>query len=85
LQYWEDINTYCKTDIAYTAVANVETMEKKDYMATYFIAETLKYFYLIFSYDRGEFDFDNVIFNTEAHPFYRDRIDKEEAKMRLGF
>jgi len=85
LQYWNDINEYCKTDIAYTAVANVETMEKKDYMATYFIAETLKYFYLIFSHDGGGFDFNNVIFNTEAHPFYRDRIDPEHAKSRLGF
>lgn len=85
LQYWDDINTYCKTDIAYTAVANVETMEKKDYMATYFIAETLKYFYLIFSYNSGEFDFDTIIFNTEAHPFYRDRIDKELASQYLGF
>ena len=60
-------------------------MEQKDYMATYFIAETLKYFYLIFSYEDKTFDFDDHIFNTEAHPFKRSMVDKEEARIRLGF
>jgi len=84
-QYWSDILKYCKTDLAFTAVENVETMEKRDYMATYFIAETLKYFYLIFSYDDDTFDFNDHIFNTEAHPFKRSKVDKEEAQIRLGF
>jgi hypothetical protein len=84
-QYWKDILKYCRTDLAFTAVKNVETMEQKDYLATYFFAETLKYFYLIFSYDDGTFDFDDHIFNTEAHPFKRSGIDKEKAAVRLGF
>lgn len=84
-QYWADILKYCRTDLAFTAVENVETMEQKDYMATYFFAETLKYFYLIFSYEDETFDFDDYIFNTEAHPFKRSGIDKEAAAVRLGF
>ena len=54
-------------------------------MATSFIAETLKYFYLIFSHDQGTFNFDDHVFNTEAHPFRRSAIDKELARERLGF
>jgi mannosyl-oligosaccharide alpha-1,2-mannosidase len=32
------------------------------------MAETLKYFYLIFS-DPGTISLDDYVFNTEAHPF----------------
>jgi hypothetical protein len=66
-------------------VANVETMEQKDYMPTFFFAETLKYFYLTFSHHQMQFDFNDHIFNTEAHPFTRSKFNKEEAKTRLGF
>lgn len=83
--YWADIMKYCRTDIAFTALENVVSKGKRDYMATYFIAETLKYFFLIFSYDNGTFDFDDHIFNTEAHPFNRSRVDHAEAALRLGF
>jgi hypothetical protein len=38
-------------------------------MPSYFLAETLKYFYLLFSEE--PFDFDRVVFNTEAHPLSR--------------
>ena len=84
-KYWQDIKTHCRTDIAFTSIEDVTTMEQRDYMATYFIAETLKYFYLIFSYEQGIFDFEDYIFNTEAHPFKRSHIDKSEAAKRLGF
>jgi len=84
IKYWNDILIYCKTEIAFTAIENVETMEKRDYMATYFFAETMKYFYLLFSEPEG-FDFDNHIFTTEAHTFRKDQFDKELIKERLGF
>ena len=35
-------------------------------MHSFFLAETLKYLYLLF--DPGAMDFDAVTFNTEAHP-----------------
>jgi len=84
-KFWSDIKQYCKTDIAFTSVKDVQTMEKKDYMPTFFFAETLKYLYLTFSYDQIPFEFDNHIFNTEAHQFKRSHFDKQEAKVRLGF
>jgi len=83
-QYWSDILKYCKNDVAFSSIANVETMEKKDYMATFFFAETMKYFYLTFNIENGEFNLEDYIFNTEAHPFKKASFDQEEAKIRLG-
>ncbi|PLX02691.1 MAG: glycoside hydrolase family 47 [Marinilabiliales bacterium] len=84
-QYWADIKKYCRTDIAYTSIKNVETMEKKDYMPTFFFAETLKYLYLTFTSHNTEYQFNDYTFNTEAHPFKREHFDKEKAKIYLGF
>lgn len=53
---------------AYTTLKNVETKEQGDLMPSYFLAETLKYLYLLFA-PRETLDFDGVVFNTEAHPF----------------
>jgi mannosidase alpha-like ER degradation enhancer 2 len=39
-------------------------------MPSYFLAETLKYLYLLFAPDEA-LDLDTVVFNTEAHPFRR--------------
>jgi Glycosyl hydrolase family 47 len=83
--FWSDVKKYCRTEIAFTSIANVETMEQKDYMPTFFFAETLKYFYLTFSQHQKGFVFDEFVFNTEAHQFKRSTFDKEEAKIRLGF
>ncbi|MCB2222294.1 MAG: glycoside hydrolase family 47 protein [Bacteroidetes bacterium] len=82
--YWNDILSYCKNDVAFNAIENVETKEKRDYMATYFFAETLKYFYLLFG-GNGEFNFDDYIFTTEAHTFRRNLFDQNTAARRLGF
>jgi len=58
---------YCKTDAGYAALSNVETKAKRDSMESYFLAETLKYLYLLFA-PRGTLDLNKVVFNTEAHP-----------------
>jgi mannosidase alpha-like ER degradation enhancer 2 len=58
---------YCKTDAGYSALSNVETKAKKDSMESYFLAETLKYLYLLFA-TRETLDLNKVVFNTEAHP-----------------
>jgi mannosidase alpha-like ER degradation enhancer 1/mannosidase alpha-like ER degradation enhancer 2 len=83
-QYWADIMKYCRTDVAFSSIADVQTMEKKDYMATFFFAETLKYFYLAFTMPTGEFNLDDYVFNTEAHPFKKSSFDAEEVRIRLG-
>jgi hypothetical protein len=67
---FDNIVKYCRTQDAYAAIKDVRTMEKRDYMESFFFAETLKYAYLLFD-DSGKLNFDKVIFNTEAHPYKR--------------
>lgn len=82
-KYWNDINDCCRNNVAFNAVKDVRTMEAKDYLATYFYAETLKYFYLAVV-DEDQFDFKDHVFNTEAHPFKRSNFDQLKAKSFLG-
>ncbi|KAA0158639.1 hypothetical protein FNF31_05286 [Cafeteria roenbergensis] len=45
-----------------------DTRNMSDHMESFFLAETLKYLYLIFS-DDALLPLDEYVFNTEAHPF----------------
>ncbi len=67
---FDNLVKYCRTDEAYASIKDVRTMEKKDYMESFFFAETLKYAYLLFD-ESGKLNFHKVIFNTEAHPYAR--------------
>ncbi len=49
---------------------------KGDKMQSFFLAETLKYLYLLFS-DDNVIDINKYVFNTEAHPL--PRLTKKEA------
>ena len=82
--YWADIKRCCRNDVGYHSLEDVRTKEKKDYMPTFFFAETLKYFYIAFA-GKDVFDFDEHVFNTEAHTFRRDDFDKNQAEERLGY
>ncbi len=82
-KYWNDMNNCCRNDAAFNSVEDVRTMEAKDYLATYFYAETLKYFYLAVV-EKDIFDFDKYVFNTEAHPFLKSNFDSEKAKRYLN-
>jgi glycosyl hydrolase family 47 len=84
-RYWSDIKKHCRTDVAFTSVADVRTMEQKDYMPTFFFAETMKYLYLVFSAGNGRFALDEHVFNTEAHPFRISTFEAPEVGKRLGF
>jgi mannosidase alpha-like ER degradation enhancer 2 len=64
---FDSLVTLCKTDVAYAALKNVETKEKRDNMESFFFAETLKYSYLLFA-PAKTLDLNKVVFNTEAHP-----------------
>jgi hypothetical protein len=64
-----DLVKHCRTDVGYTVLENVVTKEKGDLQHSFLLAETLKYFYLLFKPDA--LDFDRVTFNTEAHPLRR--------------
>ena len=61
---------YCRADAGYAALADVTTKQQKDEMESFVLAETFKYFYLLFASPKT-LDFDKVVFNTEAHPLRR--------------
>ncbi|HEU5182066.1 MAG TPA: glycoside hydrolase family 47 protein [Candidatus Polarisedimenticolia bacterium] len=65
--YFEAIKQRCRTDAGTTVLKDVTTGEQGDLMPSYYLAETLKYLYLLFSPD-SKLDLDKVVFNTEAHP-----------------
>jgi mannosidase alpha-like ER degradation enhancer 2 len=69
-EFFESLVAHCRTDSGYTVLKSVVTKEKGDLMPSYFLAETLKYLYLLFAPDET-LDFDTVVFNTEAHPLRR--------------
>ena len=66
--YYERLKACCRTEVAFTHLADVRTGEQDDEMATFFVAETLKYFYLLFGGGDGV-GLDSHVFTTEAHPF----------------
>ena len=51
-------------------LSSVISKKKADSMESFFLAETLKYLYLLFA-PPETLDFDAVTFNTEAHPLRR--------------
>ena len=61
---------YCRADAGYAALADVATKQKRDEMESFALAETFKYFYLLFA-PSNALDFDKIVFNTEAHPLRR--------------
>jgi ER degradation enhancer, mannosidase alpha-like 2 len=69
-RFFADLIRHCRTDAGYTVLKDVVTKEKGDLMPSYFLAETLKYLYLLFS-PPSRLDFDKFVFNTEAHPIRR--------------
>lgn len=68
---FQSIEKHCKVESGGYAsildVMNVNTA-KEDKMETFFLSETLKYLYLLFS-DSSVLPLDQYVFNTEAHPF----------------
>lgn len=64
-----DLERYCRTEAGYTVLKSVVTHEQGDRMHSFFLAETLKYLYLLF--DPSPLDLEAVVFNTEAHPLRR--------------
>ena len=69
---FSNIYKYTKTEFANAALADVSdsSAPKSDSMESFWTAETLKYFYLVFS-DTDLISLDEYVFNTEAHPLRR--------------
>ncbi len=66
-EYFDSLVKYCRNDVAYSHLRSVKTKEQTDAMQSFFLAETMKYSYLIFA-DEETIDFNKTLFNTEAHP-----------------
>ena len=67
------IQNVTTTKFANAAIPNIASIEKPvqdDRMESFWLAETLKYFYLIFS-EPDLVSLDEYVLNTEAHPFKR--------------
>lgn len=63
------IKKYCETDSGYTSIRDTSKwiVIWEDLQDSYFLSETLKYLYLIFS-DNDVYSLDDYIFTTQAHP-----------------
>ena len=69
------LRLHARVDAGYAVVENVDSLEvdpdirrNSDQMDSYFLAETLKYFYLIFAErPQDELSLKRFLFNTEAH------------------
>ncbi len=68
LRMFEAVVEHTRTPYGFADVRDVRTMELRDAMQSFFLAETLKYAWLLAS--PGSLDFDSVVFNTEAHPLW---------------
>ncbi|XP_078131411.1 mannosyl-oligosaccharide 1,2-alpha-mannosidase IA [Sander vitreus] len=69
---WEAVQAleqHCKVEGGYSGVRDVyaSTPNHDDVQQSFYLAETLKYLYLLFS-DDDHLPFDHWVFNTEAHP-----------------
>ncbi|PWY87737.1 glycosyl hydrolase family 47 protein [Aspergillus heteromorphus CBS 117.55] len=69
---FQNIERMARTAYGHAAIADVRDPESPlmDYMESFWLAETLKYFYLTFS-EPDLVNLDEYVLNTEAHPFRR--------------
>ena len=69
---FQAIEKHTRTSIANSAISDVTVSEppKDNRMESFWLAETLKYFYLIFS-EPNVLSLDEYVLNTEAHPLRR--------------
>jgi len=66
---FQAIEKYCGTPNGYSGIRDVTNtdVEHDDLQQSFFMAETLKYLYLLFS-PKETLSLDKWVFNTEAHP-----------------
>lgn len=67
-EIFQNIEKYCKVAHGYSGVKNVNSIpvQHNDFQESFFLAETLKYLYLLF--DDSKIPLSEWVFNTEAHP-----------------
>ncbi|KAF9804867.1 hypothetical protein SFRURICE_007770 [Spodoptera frugiperda] len=69
-QIYQGFEKYARVPNGYTSLANVKVEKpvQRDMMESFFLSETLKYLYLLFSDDRFTIDLNKYVINSEAHP-----------------
>jgi len=69
-EIFQAFEKYTRVQHGYTSINSVlhpDNTRPRDMMESFFLGETLKYFYLLFG-DKSTFDLSKWVFNTEAHP-----------------
>jgi len=69
-EVFQSIERYCKTQVGYGELSNVRNvdMAPRNSMESFFLAETIKYLYLLFDPETPIDLLHKHVFNTEAHP-----------------
>ena len=70
-EIFQAFEKHTKLEEGYASINNVRRPENpgyRDKMETFYLAETLKYLYLLFSDDPNLLPLDKWVINTEAHP-----------------
>ncbi|XP_005106072.1 endoplasmic reticulum mannosyl-oligosaccharide 1,2-alpha-mannosidase-like [Aplysia californica] len=68
-------------DAGYSSIHNVKDAGNprfRDKMESFFLSETLKYLYLLFSDDPNLISLDKFVFNSEGHPLPIDKVAEAE-------
>ena len=63
---------FARVEHGYSSLGNVRSVSElklRDMMESFFLGETLKYFYLLFSDDQKTLSVDRFVLNSEAHFF----------------
>ncbi|GAM26623.1 hypothetical protein SAMD00019534_097980 [Acytostelium subglobosum LB1] len=90
-QIFKAIEQHCRVETGYVGLKDTNNPSKKDDLQqSFFMAETLKYLYLLFE-DSEMIPLDKYVFNTEAHPLpilndqqvkeYFEMISKNQTKI----
>ncbi|CAI5455454.1 unnamed protein product [Caenorhabditis angaria] len=80
---FQAIETYARIPTGgYSSVSNVKKLkvQYKDMMESFYLAETLKYLYLLLADDQTILPLDQWVFNTEGHPGMSDKLAEEKPK-----
>ncbi|KAM0448469.1 hypothetical protein ACHAQK_000453 [Fusarium lateritium] len=77
---WEGIVKQTETQEAFATISDVNRKgsDKRDKMETFWMSETIKYFYLTFD-NPSVISLDDWVLNTEAHPFKRPKGEEVET------
>lgn len=69
-EIFQSLERYCRTPAAYSGLRDVTSPASPhdNSMQSFFLAETLKYLFLLFS-DTSVLSLEDFVFTTEAHPF----------------